>query len=212
MKKFILITLAIGTIALLARLCLVASAHAQSVDQATQELARTETALRTGITTTNEKAKALQDHLTTPDTKSLPSDVEEFLNTTARLSRLRDELRERITDLDTATTRTLVAFDQERASITDPVTRRAMTGLRAQARQQSAARLSQARAALDHLGRVLDQGQDVAHAARCVQLAEELNQHNAALDETVQRATDEAATYTTMTTDLLARLTAPATE
>jgi hypothetical protein len=138
--------------------------------------------------------------------------VEEFLDTTHRLEALRDDLRGDIARLTVASTRTLTAFDHERAAITDPITRHAMTALRTQARQQTTDRLTHARQTLNLLTRVLVQGSDVAHAARCVQLADELITHGHTLDERIQAATDEAAAYTTMTNELLGRLTTAYTE
>lgn len=212
MKRIVIITLALGLAIVLGWSVVTRTVRAQSIETAEQDLARTEGALRDTASKTNQQAKTLHDHLATTDDRVIPADVTEFLKTTRRLERLRDELREDITRLDAATKHTLARFDQERAAITDPITRTAMRALRTQARQEASERLAQAQEALDQLGRVLVQGNDVAHAARCVMLAEELNTTSTALNEHLRRATEQATAYTTMTNDLLGRLTSDSTE
>ena len=54
---------------------------------------------------------------------------------------------------------------------------------------------------------MLRQGNDVAHAAKCVMLADELHTSTARIDDERRRATEEANSYTTMTNDLLTKLT-----
>ena len=213
MKTLVIIILTLGTTILVAKSILAPSARAQTVETAYNALRRTEHDLRKTVASTADKARQLQERLGSENRRTtLPKDVEEFLDTTHRLEAMRDDLQGDIARLAVASNRTLTAFDHERAAITDPITRHAMTALRAQAHEQTAARLNQARQALNLLTRVLIQGSDVAHAATCVQLAEELNTHGEALDERVHAATAEATTYTTMTNDLLARLTTAYTE
>ena len=213
MKTIVIIILTLGTTILIGKSIFAPSAQAESADTAYNALARTENDLRKTVARTAAKARRLQDRLRSNERRTtMPKDVEEFLDTTHRLEALRDDLRGDIARLARASTRTLIAFDHERSAITDPIARHAMTALRTQARQQTTDRLKQARQALNLLSRVLVQGSDVAHAANCVQLAEELNTHGNTLEERVQAATTEATTYTTMTNDLLARLTTAYTE
>jgi hypothetical protein len=167
---------------LIGKAILAPNAHAESTETAYNTLARTEHNLRNTVKSTAAKARRLQERLNSEDHKTtLPKDVKEFQDTTHRLEELRDDLRADIARLSRASTRTLNAFDHERAAITDPITRHAMTSLRTQTRQQTTDRLNQARQALNLLTRVLVQGNDVAHAATCVQLAEQLNTHGQTL-------------------------------
>ncbi len=209
MKRILIITIALGLTVLVGRAVFTPSVRAQSVERAERDLTSTEQGLREAASTTNRDAKALQEHLATSDAQNdtLQGDVKEFLKTTKRLAALRDELRQDINELDAATNRTIAQFDQERDMITDPVTKNAMTALRTTARQEANDRRNDARAALSQLDRVLRQGNDVAHAAKCVMLADELHTSTARIDDERRRATEEANSYTTMTNDLLTKLT-----
>ena len=69
-------------------------------------------------------------------------------------------------------------------------------------------RLAAARATLDTLELVLAQGEDLTHAAKVVQLAEDLMVQSQDLAAQVQRAKDQASQYARLTTTLLACLTA----
>jgi hypothetical protein len=213
MKNIVIIILTLGTTILIGKSIFAPSAQAESADTAYNALARTENDLRKTVASAAAKARRLQERLGSEDRHTaLPKDVEEFLDTTHRLDALRHDLTADIARLAAASNRTLIAFDHERAAITDPITRHAMTALRTQARQQTTDRLKQARKALNLLTRVLIQGSDVAHAAHCVQLAQELNTSGQTLEERIRAATEEARRYATLTNDLLGRLTTAYTE
>jgi len=209
--KLLITTITLGVVAIAGRAVFAPSARAQSVDAAERNLARTEADLKNATATTAAQARTLETHLTT-EPGSIPADIGAFRKTTERLATLRDRLRVGIDDLASATTHSLAELDRERSLITDPVTRAAMRNLRTQARHETDERLAQARAALAQLDRVLTQGADVVHAANCVAIADDLTTKGTGLDEHTKRATEEAKNYTSMTNDLLGRLTTAYTE
>jgi hypothetical protein len=200
MKQLAIITLTLGISILIGRAW---NARAHSLHAADEEFARNEHDLATSAGTAAAKAKDLQDHLGSP---TLPKDVDEFRTTTRHLEHLRDDLQATIDRLDAATNRALIAFDRERAAVTDPGARRALTTLRAQARNETVKRLMSARRALRLLSRLLIEGRDVAHAATCVLLADDLNASADALTRRTRAATEQTTTYQHLTDDLLNRL------
>jgi hypothetical protein len=81
-----------------------------------------------------------------------------------------------------------------------------MTVLRRQTEEDMNDRLSTARETLDYLDTVINQGASLQHAAKCVLIADELQNHAQNLDQQVQAAKQAANNYANTTTNLLARI------
>jgi hypothetical protein len=187
------------------------SAHAQSVEEAGKRLARTETQLASAVTKSAVGALAVTKELTSPTQPGLAGQLQEFGRTNERLKQLQDELTKDITAFEEARTAKLATLDTELQAIKDATTRRQMERLRTRALHNVTERLTNARAALDTLTLVLAQGDDLTHAAKVVQLAEDLTVQSQDLAAQVQRAKDQANQYAKLTTTLLASLTQEAT-
>lgn len=185
----------------------VGPSSAATVEGADRALARTEHELRSAVEKNGTYAASLEERLGSDDRAVLPQNLREFLASTDRLSSLRDELCRDIEHLSAASAEKLQEFDRESSQITDPVTRSAMTGLRQSAREHAVARLAAARSAMDLLDRVLAEGRDVQHAAKCVLIADELELRGQQVADRVRQAKDEATSYAKLTTELLSRLT-----
>ena len=183
------------------------SAHAQSVEQAGAQLSKTEAQLAKVVTKGATDASAVAKELQTPNQPGLAGQLQEFGRTNDRLKTLQDELTKDITSFEDARTAKLAQLDAELNAIKDPTTRRQMERLRTRAVHQVTERLAAAKATLDTLALVLAQGADLTHAARVVQLAEDLTVQSQDLAAQVQRAKDQATSYAKLTTTLLASLT-----
>jgi len=206
-KRLIIAALAVLSLGLLLRV-FSTPGRAQDVDQANAALAKTEHRLADEVTTSTETAQALEQDFSSPD--KLPAELTEFAKTTERLRQLSEDLGKDVTAYETATTTKLAEFDGELKAIKDSSTRRHVERLRAKAQRQAAERLQTSRSALDDLQLVLAQGGDLQHAAKCVQLADELHIQGNDLDAQVRRAKDQAAAYARLSNTLLAKLTTPA--
>ena len=66
MKKLVIITLTLTATLVVGRSLFSPSVRAQSIENATKDLTRTENDLHTAVTTAGTKAQALTDHLTSP--------------------------------------------------------------------------------------------------------------------------------------------------
>jgi hypothetical protein len=182
------------------------SAHAQSVEQASNKLAKTETQLAAAVTKSAAGATAVTAELQ-PGQTGLTGQLQEFGRTNDRLKQLREELTKDIASFEEARASKLATLDLELQAIKDTTTRRQMERLRTRAVHLVTERLSSARATLDTLQLVLAQGEDLTHAAKVVQLAEDLTVQSQDLAAQVQRAKDQASQYAKLTTMLLASLT-----
>jgi hypothetical protein len=130
----------------------------------------------------------------------------EFGRSNDRLKQLQEELTKDIGSFEEARTAKLAALDTELQAIKDTTTRRQMERLRTRAIRQVTERLTLARATLETLQLVLAQGEDLTHAAKVVQLAEDLTVQSQDLAAQVQRAKDQASAYARLTTTLLVSL------
>jgi hypothetical protein len=182
-------------------------AHAQPMERASANLQQTQQQLRTAATKATNQVQSIQQGLTSPEPgKELPKELQDFNTTTIRLTKLREDLGRDITEYQTAYNTQLERFDQERAAITDPSTARSMMTLRRHTEQDTTERLEAARATLEHLDSVIAKGADLAHAAKCVLIAEELHTHGTDLDTQLKTAKDQATAYASMTNGLLSRI------
>jgi septal ring factor EnvC (AmiA/AmiB activator) len=206
-RKIIIAAATVLSIGLLLRL-FSTPGRAQDVDQANAALAKTEHRLADEVTKSTGTATALEQDFSTPD--KLPGELTEFVTTTDRLRQLSEDLGKDITAYETATTNKLAEFDGELKAIKDTSTRRHMERLRVKAQRQAAERVQISRSALDGLQLVLAQGGDLQHAAKCVQLADELHVQGTDLESQVRTARDQAAAYARLSNTLLAKLTTPA--
>lgn len=203
-RRIIIGTLAVLSIATLSRL-FSTPGRAQSVDDANKHLAKTEERLANEVGKSNQAATAVVTDLNTPE--RLPAELTEFGRTTQRLQTLSQDLSKDIASYETATTAKLGEFDNELKLIKDAGTRRHLERVRGKAQRQAAERLHAARSALDSLHLVLSQGTDLQHAAKSVQLADELQLHGNDLERQVQQAKDQATSYARLSNTLLAKLT-----
>lgn len=184
------------------------TASAQSVEHANQRLEQTEQKLAAEVTKSAQSAKALANDLETTDGPDrLPTELAEFVRSTDRLRQLQADLEKDISNYDVARTAKLAEFDVELKLIKDNNTRRHMERLRARSQRHTTEQLQNARTALDTLQAVLNQGSDLQHAAKCVQLADELQLQGNDLSNQVQRAKEQVATYNRLSNTLLAKLT-----
>ena len=183
------------------------SAHAQSVEEAGKRLAKTEERLASEVAKSAAGAAAVSSELQVPGQPGLPQQLLEFGRSNDRLQQLQAELAKDIGVFEEARTAKLALLGAELQAIKNPTTRRQMERLRTRALHQVTERLAGARAALDGLHLVLAQGEDLTHAAKCVQLAEDLTVQSQDLAAQVQRATEQATQYAKLTTVLLASLT-----
>ena len=205
-RKIIIAAATVLSVALLLRV-FSTPGRAQDVDQANAALAKTEHRLADEVTKSTGSATALEHDFAAPD--KLPAELTEFATTTDHLRQLSEDLGKDITAYETATTNKLAEFDGELKAIKDSSTRRHMERLRAKAQRQAAERVQISRSALDRLQLVLAQGGDLQHAAKCVQLADELHVQGTDLDTQVRTARDQAAAYARLSNTLLAKLTTP---
>jgi hypothetical protein len=182
--------------------------RAQSVEQANQRLEQTEHQVAIEVTKSATSAKALATDFESADGQDrLPAELAEFVRSTDRLRQLQADLEKDINNYDTARTAKLVEFDTELKLIKDNGTRRHMERLRARSQRHTTEQLQNARTALDTLAAVLNQGTDLQHAAKCVQLADELQLQGNDLATQVVRAKEQIATYNRLSNTLLAKLT-----
>ena len=182
-------------------------AHAQTVEQASKNLARTEMNLRTAANSTVASANAMKQEQSSPErASSLPKELQEFDLNTKRLTTQRDNLNKDLDDYAAAYQQKLQAFDAENAAIVDEATKRTIAALRRELEQTVQDSLTVGRATLMRLDAVLAKGADLQHAAKCVLIAEELDNHGKEMDAQLKAATDQARSYTTITNTLLARL------
>jgi DNA repair exonuclease SbcCD ATPase subunit len=179
-----------------------------TVEQASAALATTERELAAVVTETTITSGALDRGLDTP--QGLSQELQNFDHNTQRLARLLAELAREIRAYDAARTQRMAAFNQELAAIKDSTTRRRVEHLRARASAMIRRRLARSRAALAALHTVVERGADVRHAARCVQLAHDLEVQGSDLRAQVQFTRQEVAEYARLTTTFLARLTTSA--
>jgi hypothetical protein len=186
--------------------------RAQTVEQASANLSKTERDLRTTAASTGAQANAIKQGLASPDHSQLPSELQDFNRSTQRLVTLRADLGKDISTYQAACNEKLDTFDQERAAITDAQTQRSMNVLRRHTEQDMNERLAAARATLDHLDTVIAKGADLEHAAKCVLIAEELHTHGTDIDAQLKTAKEQAATYAKVTNGLLARINTALTE
>ena len=204
MKTIAILVLVLVTVVIVGHAVL--SPPAPTVEQASTALAKTERDLATVMTQSTITAGALDHDLDTPN---VAHELQEFDRTTARLTRLVAELGTEIAAYDTARTEKMRAFNHELAAIKDPATKRHLEHLRARASATIRRRLARSRAALAGLQTLVGRGADVAHAARCVQLAHDLDVQGTDLRAQVQFTRQQVAQYARLTTTLLARLTTP---
>lgn len=184
------------------------AASAQSVEQAIERLDKTERKLADEVATSATSAKAVANDLETTDGHDrLPTELAEFVRSTDRLRQLQADLEKDINNYDTARTAKLADFESELKQIKDSNTRRHMERLRARSQRHTTEQLQNARTALDTLAAVLNQGTDPQHAAKCVQLADELQLQGADLTNQVQRAKEQVASYNRLSNTLLTKLT-----
>jgi hypothetical protein len=183
------------------------SARAQSVEQASAKLSKTEAQLASAVTKSATGAVAVTQELQNPSQPGLTGQLTEFGRTNDRLKQLQDELSKDIGSFEEARAAKLATLDAELLAIKDTTTRRQMERLRTRAVHQVTERLTAAKATLDTLQLVLAQGEDLTHAAKVVQLAEDLTVQSQDLAAQVQRAKDQATQYAKLTTTLLASLT-----
>lgn len=207
-QKVLVGAVAFASVGLLLRLLIGGDVSAQSVEEASARLARTEGKLAAAVTESAQRAGALAAQIESPDgLDRVPAELQEFVRSTERLVQLRDDLEKDIAAYDAARMAKLAEFESELKQIQDSGTRRHMERLRSRSVRHTTDQLQRARTALDTLHAVLNQGSDLQHAARCVQLAEELQlQGNDLLDQ-VARAKQQVATYERLSKTLLAKLT-----
>ncbi len=186
-------------------------AHAQSVEQASAKMAKTETQLAKEVTKSATGAVGVVQELQTPGQPGLAGQLQEFGRSNDRLKQLREELSKDIGSFEEARTAKLATLDLELQAIKDTTTRRQMERLRTRALHQVTERLTTAKATLDTLQLVLAQGEDLTHAAKVVQLAEDLTVQAQDLTAQVGRVQDQASAYAKLATTLLATLTTDAT-
>lgn len=212
-QKIIVGAVALLSVGLLLRIIVSpGSARAQSVERATERLDKTEQKLADKVNGSKSTAKALEADLGAPDGQErLPGELAEFGRSTERLHELQAELEKDIASYDTARTAKLADFETELKQINDAGTRRHMERLRARAQHHTTEALQNAQMALDALNSVLAQGTDLQHAARCVQLADELHLQGSDLETQVQRAKEQVASYSRLSNTLLAKLTTSTT-
>jgi hypothetical protein len=184
--------------------------RAQNVEQATERLDKTEHQLSAEVKDSNNTAKDVATDLTDGQDR-LPGALAEFGKSTQRLHELRAELAKDIASYDAARNSKLADLDNELKQIKDASTRRHMERLRTRAQHQTTEALQNAQAALASLESVLAQGTDLQHAAKCVQIADELQLQGTDLTNQVQRAKEHVATYSRLSNNLLAQLTTTTT-
>lgn len=114
------------------------AASAQSVEQATQRLDKTERKLADEVATSATSAKAVANDLETTDGQDrLPTELAEFVRSTDRLRQLQADLEKDINNYDTAKTAKLADFESELKQIKDNNTRRHMERLRARSQRHT---------------------------------------------------------------------------
>jgi hypothetical protein len=181
--------------------------HAQTVEQASGKLVKTERDLRNAAEAANNDAAIISQGLSSRDrTTALPKELEDFTLSTQRLVSLRSDLEHDIGAYETAYQSQLVTFDQERSAITDASTLRSMDVLRRHTEQDMHERIMKAKAALGNLDNVLAKGSDLQHAAKCVLIAQDVHAHGEDLDNQLKATWEQAADYRTVTTSLLDRI------
>lgn len=183
------------------------TARAQSVEAASAKLSKTEVQLTSAVTKSAAGAVSVTKELQTPSQPGLAGQLQEFGRSNERLKQLEEELTKDIGSFEEARTAKLATLDAELQAIKDATTRRQMERLRTRAVHQVTERLTAAKATLDTLQLVLARGEDLTHAAKVVQLAEDLSVQSQDLAGQVQRAKDQASQYAKLTTTLLASLT-----
>lgn len=185
--------------------------RAQAVEQATEHLQKTEHELSAEVKDSTNNANNVANDLNTDGQDRLPAALAEFGRSTQRLHELHAELAKDISNYDAARTSKLADLNTELQQIKDSGTRRHMERLRTRAQRQTTEAIQNAQNALAALEGVLAQGTDLQHAARCVQLADELQLQGNDLATQVERAKEHVATYNRLTNNLLAQLTTTTT-
>jgi hypothetical protein len=198
----VLVLILIGTV-ILGHAVLAPSAP--TVEQASAALANTERQLADVVTKSTSTSRALDHRLGTP--QSLSQELQDFDRTSQRLEGLLGELGREIAAYDAAGTEKMAVFNQELAAIKDPTTRRRLEHLHARAEAKIVRRLARSRAAFAGLQTVVGRGADVQHAARCVQIAHDLEVQGSDLRAQVQFTRRQVMEYARLTTTLLAALT-----
>jgi hypothetical protein len=180
---------------------------APTVEQASAALATTERQLAVVVTKSTITSRDLDQGLDTP--LGISQELQDFDRTTAGLERLLAELDKEIRAYDAARTEKMAAFNHELQAINSPATRRHVEHLRARASATTARRLTRSRSTLTALHALIERGADVQHAARCVQLAHDLDVQGSDLRAQVQFTRHQVVAYARLTTTLLANLTTP---
>ena len=105
------------------------SAHAQSVEQASAKLSKTETQLAKEVTKSANGAASVAQELQSPSQPGLAGQLQEFGRTNDRLKQLQVELTKDIGSFEEARAAKLATLDLELQAIKDSTTRRQMERL-----------------------------------------------------------------------------------
>ncbi len=191
--------------------CVVGSAlfSVQADDNLTRADARlraTERQVATVVGTSQRTAGAVGASLTPASIGGLGARLSDFARDTARVEQVSVQLRRDIERYEQARTATLASLREELRSITSEATRRQLLHVQDEADSESAARLMTARESAQALRLALEQGADLVHAARVIELATQLHAQGQDLDNQIQHAQTAVAEYARLTTSLLARL------
>src|SRR5262245_22724142 len=102
------------------------SAHAQSVEEADKQLAKTETRLASAVAKGATGAVAVSNELQAPGQPGVARQLQEFGRSNDRLKQLQEELAKDIASFEEARAAKLAVLDAELQSIKDATTRRQM--------------------------------------------------------------------------------------
>ena len=165
-----------------------------SVQAANNNITKTTASVRDAAKDSNKEASELGDALGEHE-DAVPGRLQDFLRSTNRLTALRDHLKEDLTAYDHAAASALSMFDKEASGINDPVVMKNMTLLRRKTQEDHAERQQSANETITLLDYVLAKGNDLAHAANCVMIANDLHTKGELVNEQTSDARRSAVTY-----------------
>jgi hypothetical protein len=176
----------------------------QAADQKLQE---TQRAIAHAVTQTKQAAENLSEALDSGDAvQAMPKQLREFETQTEQIKKLVTSLERDIAAYEAARTETMTELDREITAIQGAYTKRQMERLRDRSAEDTAERLQGAKDTLSGLRQVVEQGGDLHHAARVIDLGHALELQGQDMDAQVQKAKLSIAEYGKRTSQLLARL------
>jgi hypothetical protein len=210
LKRFLLTGLTGGVVALAAFVLngsLPLASAKDDVQQAAGQVNLTEKEIAKTAVQAKEASAAINRDLATPEGRQqLPQDLKTFEADSQKLQKLQGSLAKDINAYEAAGTANQTEYQGELGQIKDSYTKRKVERIHEQAYQSFTTIAMDARAALAAIQAVQGQGEDLRHAARCINLGNQLEADGRDLQQQVETVKMAIADYGRRTSDLLAKL------